>query len=92
MSQLVDGKTFYTGHVKWFSVEKGYGFICKDGSDGGKLSGGAGMGHGDKDVFVHITSLQRSRIDNLREGQKVRYQLDENNGKVSAVNLEVIAE
>ncbi|MFV9838929.1 MAG: cold-shock protein [Aaplasma endosymbiont of Hyalomma asiaticum] len=91
MSQLVDGKAFYTGHVKWFSVEKGYGFICKDGSDSGKL-GGAGLGHGEKDVFVHITSLQRSRIDNLREGQKVRYQLDENNGKVSAVNLEVLSE
>ncbi|QJC27259.1 cold shock-like protein CspG [Anaplasma platys] len=91
MSQLVDGKAFYTGHVKWFSVEKGYGFICKDSSEGGK-SGGSGLGQGEKDVFVHITSLQRSRIDNLREGQKVRYQLDENNGKVSAVNLEVISE
>ncbi|ABD43234.1 cold-shock protein [Anaplasma phagocytophilum] len=89
MSQLVDGKAFYTGHVKWFSVEKGYGFICKDSSEGSK---GSAMGHGEKDVFVHITSLQRSRIDNLREGQKVRYQLDENNGKVSAVNLEVLSE
>ncbi|AAV86288.1 cold-shock protein [Anaplasma marginale str. Dawn] len=91
MSQLVDEKAFYTGHVKWFSVEKGYGFICKDGSDDGK-SGGASFGRGDKDVFVHITSLQRSRIDNLREGQRVRYQLDESNGKVSAVNLEVLSE
>ncbi|SCV63766.1 Cold shock-like protein CspG [Anaplasma phagocytophilum] len=89
MSQLVDGKAFYTGHVKWFSVEKGYGFICKDSSEGSK---GSATGHGEKDVFVHITSLQRSRIDNLREGQKVRYQLDENNGKVSAVNLEVLSE
>ncbi|MEH0831328.1 cold shock domain-containing protein [Anaplasma bovis] len=90
MSQLVDEKAFYTGHVKWFSVEKGYGFICKDGSSGGKL-GGSGFGQGDKDVFVHITSLQRSRIDNLVEGQRVKYQLDESNGKVSAVNLEIIS-
>ncbi|MGN7661481.1 MAG: cold shock domain-containing protein [Anaplasma sp.] len=91
MSQLVDEKAFYTGHVKWFSVEKGYGFICKDGSDDGGSSS-SGFGRGGQDVFVHITSLQRSRIENLREGQRVRYQLDESGGRVSAVNLEVLSE
>ncbi|MGN7618657.1 MAG: cold-shock protein [Ehrlichia sp.] len=85
MSQrLVDDST-YTGYVKWFSSEKGYGFICKDQGDKVK-----GIGQDIKDIFVHITALQRSKIDGLKEGQKVKYQLDKNNGKFSAVNLEVL--
>ena len=85
MSQrLVDDST-YTGYVKWFSSEKGYGFICKDQCD--KVRN---IGQDIKDIFVHITALQRSKIDGLREGQKVKYQLDKSNGKFSAINLEVL--
>jgi CspA family cold shock protein len=46
-----------TGTVKWFNVEKGFGFIARDG--------------GGKDVFVHISALERSRLTSLAEGQPV---------------------
>jgi CspA family cold shock protein len=61
------------GTVKWFNPTKGYGFIQP--ADGGK------------DVFVHISAVERSGIGNLNEGQKVEYELVTNNGKSSAENL-----
>ena len=64
-----------TGTVKWFNVTKGYGFIEPD--DGGK------------DVFVHITAVQRSGLEGLNEGQKVTYDMEEGrNGKMAASNLQ----
>ena len=65
-----------TGTVKWFSLTKGYGFIQPEG--------------GDKDVFVHISSLERSGINNLNEGQRVDYELETNKGKTSAINLKLL--
>ena len=66
------------GTVKWFDKKKGYGFIAP--SDGSK------------DVFVHITALQRSNLETLDEGAEVGFDLDDGqNGKVSAINIEVIA-
>ena len=63
-----------TGTIKWFNPTKGYGFIQPD--DGGK------------DVFVHITDVQRAGIDNLREGDKLSYELQQGpQGKTSACNL-----
>lgn len=63
-----------TGTVKWFNVTKGYGFI--EPEDGGK------------DVFVHITAVQRSGMEGLNEGQKVSYELEEGrNGRMAATNL-----
>lgn len=64
-----------TGTVKWFNSQKGYGFIEQDG--------------GGKDVFVHITAVERSGIDDLRDGQKVSFDLenDPKSGKQSAANL-----
>ncbi len=50
-----------TGTVKWFNTQKGYGFIAPD--DGGK------------DVFVHISAVQRSGMTDLREGQKIAYEM-----------------
>ncbi|MEO1090868.1 MAG: cold-shock protein [Pseudomonadota bacterium] len=65
-----------TGTVKWFDTTKGYGFIQPDG--------------GGKDAFVHITEVQRSGLDGLREGQKVDYELVEGRGgKLAASNLQV---
>lgn len=62
------------GTVKWFNVQKGYGFIAPD--------------DGTKDVFVHITAVERSGIGNLREGQKISYDLQRDpKGKVAASNL-----
>ena len=65
-----------TGTVKWFNETKGYGFIQPD--------------NGGKDVFVHVSAVQRSGLMGLREGQKVSYELqtDQRNGKTSAVNLQ----
>ncbi|MFM9859189.1 cold-shock protein [Pseudoxanthobacter sp. M-2] len=64
-----------TGTVKWFNVQKGYGFIQP--SDGSR------------DVFVHITALQKANITNLIEGQQITYDLLTERGKTSAGNLKV---
>jgi len=62
------------GTVKWFNTQKGYGFIQPD--------------DGSKDVFVHISAVERSGIGNLREGQKLSYDIERGQqGKSSAVNL-----
>jgi CspA family cold shock protein len=64
-----------TGTVKWFNATKGYGFIQPD--DGGK------------DVFVHVTAVQKAGLTGLNEGQKVSYELATDRGKASAANLKV---
>ena len=64
------------GTVKWFNTKKGYGFIAPEG--------------GGKDVFVHISALEKAGLHSLDEGQKVEYELAENKGKESAVNLSVV--
>lgn len=65
-----------TGTVKWFNTTKGYGFIAPD-------AGGA-------DVFVHITAVQAAGLNGLNENQKLSYELQENNGKQSAGNLQLV--
>lgn len=67
-----------TGTVKWFNSQKGFGFIQP--SDGGK------------DVFVHISAVERSGMGNLTEGQQVSYELmtDRMRGKTSAENLRAV--
>jgi CspA family cold shock protein len=66
-----------TGTVKWFNPAKGFGFIePEDGS---------------KDVFVHISAVERAGLTGLNEGQKVSYELQAGqNGKSSAENLSVV--
>ena len=64
-----------TGTVKWFNPTKGYGFIQpQDGS---------------RDVFVHISAVERAGLGTLNEGQHLEYEIEENRGKTSAVNLKV---
>lgn len=66
------------GSVKWFDQIKGYGFI--EQTDGGK------------DIFVHISALNRSGIKTLKEGQKVRFEVSISNrdGKTSAENIVIL--
>ncbi len=61
------------GKVKWFNKTKGYGFIEPD--------------EGDKDVFVHISAVKNSGMEDLEEGQELEFEIVENNGKTSAENL-----
>jgi cold shock protein len=65
------------GTVKWFNSQKGYGFIAPE-------SGG-------KDVFVHISAVERAGIGSLNEGQKVSFDLEQSQqGRVSAANLKLV--
>ncbi len=65
-----------TGTVKWFNKVKGFGFIQPQ--DGGK------------DVFVHISAVERSGLDTLNEGQKVSFELMTERGKTAATNLKAV--
>jgi CspA family cold shock protein len=64
-----------SGTVKWFNPTKGYGFIQPQ-------SGG-------KDVFVHISAVEKAGLSTLNEGQQVEFELVQNKGKESADNLKV---
>jgi CspA family cold shock protein len=64
------------GTVKWFNSEKGYGFIQPEAGGG-------------KDVFVHISAVEKAGLSGLNEGQIVEYDLVPNKGKTSAENLKV---
>jgi CspA family cold shock protein len=66
------------GTVKWFNAQKGFGFIAPD--DGGN------------DAFVHISAVERAGLNDLREGQKVSYELvsDQKSGKMSADDLKAL--
>ena len=63
------------GTVKWFNATKGYGFITPE--------------NGGQDVFVHISAVERAGLRDLRDGQKISYELvqDKRSGKMSADNL-----
>jgi len=63
--------------VKWFNPQKGYGFIQPAG-------GGAG-----RDVFVHISAVERAGLSTLNEGQRVEYEEVTNRGKTAADNLKI---
>ncbi|MCC7276599.1 MAG: cold-shock protein [Alphaproteobacteria bacterium] len=68
-----------TGTVKWFNAQKGFGFIAPDG--------------GGNDAFVHISAVERAGLGDLREGQKVSFDLvsDRKSGKMSADNLKALS-
>ena len=68
-------RTMARGTVKWFNAQKGYGFIQPD--------------DGSKDVFVHISAVERAGLSSLNENQKLSYELERGQqGKTSAVNLQ----
>ena len=62
-----------TGTVKWFNGTKGFGFIQPDG--------------GGKDVFVHISAVERAGLGTLQEGQRVSFEITTERGKSAATNL-----
>lgn len=66
------------GTVKWFNAQKGFGFIAPD------------MGGGD--AFVHISAVERAGLSELREGQKIGFELETNSksGKLSADKLQIL--
>ena len=63
------------GTVKWFNSQKGYGFIQPQG--------------GGRDVFVHISAVEKAGLTTLNEGQQIQYEEVSNRGKTSAENLKV---
>jgi CspA family cold shock protein len=65
-----------TGKVKWFSSKKGYGFITEDGTD--------------KDIFLHVSALEESKLKMLKEEQKLEFEIKEENKKLQAINLKKI--
>ena len=65
-----------TGVVKWFNPDKGFGFIQPEG--------------GAKDVFVHISAVERAGLRSLTEGQKVSFDVQSERGKDAAANLQVV--
>ena len=64
-----------TGTVKWFNAQKGFGFIQP--SNGGK------------DVFVHISAVEKAGLSTLQENQNISYEILNERGKVAATNLKV---
>ena len=64
-----------TGTVKWFSPQKGFGFIVDAATD--------------NDVFVHISAVEKAGLTKLNEGQQIEFELEENRGKAVAVNLKL---
>ncbi len=67
-----------SGVLKWFNSKKGYGFITADDSG--------------KDVFVHITQMQKAGINPIIEGSRMSYELYNDKGRIAAGNLSVLAD
>ncbi len=65
-----------SGTVKWFNATKGYGFIQPD--------------NGDRDVFLHISAVERAGLSSINEGAKVSFEIVSNRGKESAEDLKVL--
>ena len=65
-----------TGKVKWFNSKKGYGFITEDETE--------------KDIFLHITALEESKLKTLKEEQDLEFEIKEENNKLQAINLKKV--
>ncbi len=73
--ETVSGATkSHTGTVKWFNPGKGYGFIAPE--------------EGGDDIFVHISAVQRAGLRKLNEGEKIRFVLQQREGRVAAIELQ----
>lgn len=76
MSEKPEAPAGETGVVKWFSIDRGYGFIIPDRQLG-------------EDVFVHITSVHRSGLHSLEKDAKVRFEIKMNKGRPTAINIKL---
>ena len=65
-----------TGKVKWFNSKKGYGFITEDGTE--------------KDIFLHVSALEESKLKTLKEEQELEVDIKEENNKLQAINLKKV--
>ena len=65
-----------TGKVKWFNSKKGYGFITEDKTE--------------RDIFLHVSALEESKLRALKEEQKLEFEIKEENNKLQAINLKKI--
>ena len=70
------GLAMPSGKIKWFNSKKGYGFITEDKTD--------------KDIFLHISSLEKSKLRILKENQKIRFEIKEEKDKLQAINLKKV--
>ena len=70
------GTKMPSGKVKWFNSKKGYGFITEDGTE--------------KDIFLHVSALEESKLRILKEDQKIEFDIKEEKNKLQAINLKKI--
>ena len=62
-----------SGKVKWFNAKKGYGFISEDETE--------------RDIFLHVSSLEKSKLRILKENQRLRFEIKEENDKLQAIKV-----
>ena len=65
-----------TGKVKWFNSKKGYGFITDSETE--------------KDIFLHVSALEKSKLKTLKEEQQLEFEIKEENNKLQAINLKKV--
>ena len=65
-----------SGKVKWFNAKKGYGFITDDETQ--------------KDIFLHVSALEKSKLKTLNEEQQLEFEIKKENNKLQAINLKKI--
>ena len=70
------GSKMPSGKIKWFNAKKGYGFITDDATN--------------KDIFLHVSSLEESKLRVLKEEQKIEYDIKEEKNKLQAINIKKI--
>ena len=65
-----------SGKVKWFNAKKGYGFISEDATE--------------RDIFLHVSTLEKSKLRVLKENQEIQFEIKEENAKLQAINVKKV--